>query len=97
MKSATALFILATLMVIILLSAKPIKEVAPVKRITVVSVCNSATNCKKILDIYFKLGYTLDQPIITQITGVSPRGSAYTNINVYGGNYEKEYIIILSK
>lgn len=98
MKPTTALFVIAALIVTIFLSAKPKKEVAAAeKRTTVVSVCNSAVNCKKILDVYFKLGYTLDQPITTQIIAVHPIGSLYTDFNQNGATYEREYIIILSK
>ncbi len=97
MKPTTALFILAALIVTIFLSAKPNKEVVPVKRTTVVSVCNSAVNCKKILDVYFGLGYTLDQPITTQVIAIHPLGLRYNNININGATYEREYIIILSK
>ena len=98
MKPTTALFILAALIVTVFLSAKPNKEVVPVKRTTVVSVCHSAINCKKILDVYFKLGYTLDSPITTQIIAKTPKsGSISTEENHFGATYEREYIIILSK
>ena len=98
MKPTTALFAIAALIVIIFLSAKPNKEIAQPKRTTVVSVCNSAVNCKKILDVYFKLGYTLDSPITTQIIAKTPKsGSISTEENRFGATYEREYIIILSK
>lgn len=84
--------IIIGLIAIFFISAKVVET--PQKRTEVVFVCNSAPEVKKILDVYFKMDYKLEQ-MTTQLVSISSfHNSGLIN---YGGTFKREYLLILYK
>lgn len=90
MKTKIALVIIAVGSFLIMAFTPPKKE----KQEFVTAVCNSASNSKKIIDTYMALGYRTES-ITTQIISVMPKGNG--RIDFWGGSFEREYLIILTK
>lgn len=92
--SLTTLF-LASLIFVLTVSGKPEKkEPIPKPKTKMVFVCNSASNCKIVMDAYFKNGFELES-VTTQITQINNFDGH--NLNSYGGNINREYLLVLTK
>lgn len=85
----------STLLILIAIAVIFISATLPSKT-KVTFVCNSAPNAKRVMDTYFKLGYELES-VTTQLISMRPNNNPYTDFNINGGIFEREYLIVLSK
>lgn len=91
--SLTTLF-LASLIFVLTISGKPETKVIIKPKTKVVFVCNSASSCKTLMDAYFKNGFELES-VTTQLTQIN--NYDVHNLNTHGGNFNREYLVVLSK
>ena len=92
--SLTTLF-LASLIFVLTVSGKPEKkEPIPKPKTKMVFVCNSASNCKIVMDAFFKNGFELES-VTTQITQINNFDGR--NLNAHGGKINREYLLVLTK